>query len=85
MLPNTLNTSIAEIPTIEDQTYIRELLQLAVMDDLLGPAAGPNELIVDMGVRIAILLVSLLHVKQPSAALSFQWIQRMLMMMLVTK
>lgn len=40
MLPNTLNTSIAEIPTIEDQTYIRELLQLAVMDDLLGPAAG---------------------------------------------
>ncbi|SSK26028.1 superfamily II DNA and RNA helicase [Klebsiella pneumoniae] len=51
MLPNTLNTSIAEIPTIEDQTYIRELLQLAVMDDLLGPAAGPNELIVDMGVR----------------------------------
>ncbi|MFK9880975.1 helicase, partial [Klebsiella pneumoniae] len=51
MLPNSLNTSIAEIPTIEDQTYIRELLQLAVMDDLLGPAAGPNELIVDMGVR----------------------------------
>lgn len=51
MLPNALNTSIAEIPTIEDQTYIRELLQLAVMDDLLGPAAGPNELIVDMGVR----------------------------------
>lgn len=51
MLPDVLHTSIAEIPTIEDQTYIRELLQLAVMDDLLGPAAGPNELIVDMGVR----------------------------------
>lgn len=51
ILPNVLHTSIAEIPTIKDQTYIRELLQLAVMDDLLGPAAGPNELIVDMGVR----------------------------------
>lgn len=51
MLPDVLHTSIAEIPTIEDQTYIRELLQLAVMDDLLGPASGPNELIVDMGVR----------------------------------
>lgn len=51
MLPDVLHTSIAEIPTIKDQTYIRELLQLAVMDDLLGPAAGPNELIVDMGVR----------------------------------
>src|SRR5262249_16639764 len=31
--------------------YIRELLQLAVMDDLLGPADGPREQIVDMGVR----------------------------------
>jgi len=51
MLPNALNTNIAEIPKIGDQTYIRELLQLAVMDDLLGPAGGPNELIVDMGVR----------------------------------
>ncbi|MGS3140547.1 DISARM system helicase DrmA [Aeromonas sanarellii] len=51
MLPSVLHKSIAEIPRIEDQAYIRELLQLAVMDDLLGPAGGPNELIVDMGVR----------------------------------
>ena len=35
----------------EDATYIRELLQLAVMDDLLGPANGPHEQIVDMSVR----------------------------------
>ena len=50
-LPNALHTTIAEVPTVEDQTYIRELLQLAVMDDLLGPAGGPHECIVDMGVR----------------------------------
>jgi hypothetical protein len=41
----------AELPAISDQTYIRELLQLAVIDDLLGPAGGPHERIVDMGVR----------------------------------
>ena len=36
---------------IENQAYIRELLQLAVMDELLGPANGPIEQIVDMNVR----------------------------------
>ena len=46
-----LQKPIQEIPTIVDQAYIRELLQLSVMDDLLGPAGGPDELIVDMGVR----------------------------------
>lgn len=50
-LPKILNQTIAEISSIVDQTYIRELLQLAVMDDLLGPAGGPREQIVDMGVR----------------------------------
>lgn len=50
-LPKALHKTIAEVPTIEDQAYIRELLQLAVMDDLLGPASGPRERIVDMGVR----------------------------------
>lgn len=50
-LPKALYKTIAEVPTIEDQAYIRELLQLAVMDDLLGPAGGPRERIVDMGVR----------------------------------
>jgi hypothetical protein len=50
-LTKALNKTIAEVPTIEDQAYIRELLQLAVMDDLLGPAGGPCERIVDMGVR----------------------------------
>lgn len=46
-----LGKSLIEVPLIEDQTYIRELLQFAVMDDLLGPAGGPHEHIVDMGVR----------------------------------
>jgi hypothetical protein len=50
-LPKALHKTIAEVPTIEDQAYIRELLQLAVMDDLLGPAGGLHERIVDMGVR----------------------------------
>lgn len=50
-LPKALHKTIADVPTVEDQTYIRELLQLAVMDDLLGPAGGPHECIVDMGVR----------------------------------
>ena len=40
-----------DVPLIGDQAYIRELLQLAVMDDLLGPANGPHEQILDMGVR----------------------------------
>ncbi|MCW2189464.1 hypothetical protein AB7M45_002234 [Bradyrhizobium elkanii] len=35
----------------EDISYIRELLQFAVMDDLLGPANGPHERIIDMSVR----------------------------------
>lgn len=50
-LPKALHKTIAEVPIIKDQAYIRELLQLAVMDDLLGPAGGPRERIVDMGVR----------------------------------
>jgi len=39
-LPTALHKTIADVPTIEDQAYIRELLQLAVIDDLLGPAGG---------------------------------------------
>ncbi|SDO98686.1 Helicase conserved C-terminal domain-containing protein [Lutimaribacter pacificus] len=47
----TTGKAVADVPAIENQAYIRELLQLAVMDDLLGPANGPHEQIVDMGVR----------------------------------
>ena len=43
--------ALDNVPLIEDEAYIRELLQLAVMDDLLGPANGPHEQIVDMSVR----------------------------------
>ena len=35
----------------EERAYIRELLQLAVVDDLLGPADGPHEEITGMSVR----------------------------------
>ena len=34
-----------------EQAYVRKLLQLAVIDDLLGPAEGPLEEIVGMSVR----------------------------------
>jgi len=50
-LSKWLHTTIADIPPVSDQAYIRELLQLAVTDDLLGPAGGPHEQIIDMGVR----------------------------------
>ncbi len=36
---------------IENHAYVRELLQLAVMDDLLGPANGALEQIIDTNVR----------------------------------
>jgi hypothetical protein len=40
-----------DVPLIQDPAYMRELLELATRDDLLGPANGPDELIVDMSVR----------------------------------
>jgi len=39
------------IPPIEDHAYVRDLLQMAVVDDLLGPADGPFEEVVGMSVR----------------------------------
>jgi len=58
---SALHRAVADIPAIgsdprssryqHELAYIRDLLQLAVMDDLLGPAGGPHERIVDMGVR----------------------------------
>ena len=50
-LTKALHQTIDGVSVIEDRAYIRELLQLAVVDDLLGPAGGPHERIVDMGVR----------------------------------
>ncbi len=40
-----------DIPLIQDAAYVRELLELATRDDLLGPANGPEELVIDMSVR----------------------------------
>src|SRR5690554_702533 len=50
-LSKAFGHTVATVPHIEDRAYIRELLQLAVVDDLLGPAGGPYERIVDMSVR----------------------------------
>jgi hypothetical protein len=40
-----------DVSLIQDAAYVRELLELAVRDDLLGPANGPEELVIDMSVR----------------------------------
>ena len=50
-LPKLTGKIVDDVPLVGDQAYIRELLQLAVVDDLLGPANGPHEQIVDMSVR----------------------------------
>jgi hypothetical protein len=50
-LPKLFHKTIAEIPLLEDDVYVRDLFQYAVMDDLLGPANGPFEQILDMSVR----------------------------------
>lgn len=50
-LSTALHRTIEDVSAVEDRAYIRELLQLAVVDDLLGPAGGPHERIVDMSVR----------------------------------
>jgi hypothetical protein len=56
-LAKIAKVSLEDVPVIgtresaKEKAYIRELLQLAVMDDLLGPADGPHEQIVDMSVR----------------------------------
>ncbi|MBB6099407.1 hypothetical protein HNR42_002848 [Deinobacterium chartae] len=53
------------VPLIQDVVYVRELLELAVRDDLLGPAGGPHELIKDMSVRDR-YLVGKLAPRQPA-------------------
>jgi len=55
-LKSVADIDFSVLPIIEgkspqEQAYIRELLQMAVMDDLLGPAGGPQEEIVGMSVR----------------------------------
>ena len=50
-LPKLAGKTVDDVPLIDDQVYIRELLQLAAMDDLLGPANGLHEQVVDMSVR----------------------------------
>jgi hypothetical protein len=44
-------SSEADVQLIQDAAHVRELLELATRDDLLGPANGPEEFVVDMSVR----------------------------------
>lgn len=55
-LKKATSTSWASFPVIpgetpHEQAYIRELMQMAIKDDLLGPADGPLEEIIGMSVR----------------------------------
>lgn len=55
-LKKTSNLEFTDIPILtgdapKEQAYIRDLLQLAAIDDLLGPAGGPEEELVGMSVR----------------------------------
>ncbi|WP_312528696.1 hypothetical protein, partial [Paracoccus sp. (in: a-proteobacteria)] len=50
-LPSLGAASPDAVPLIQDVTYVRDLLEVSVRDDLLGPAEGPHELIKDMSVR----------------------------------
>ena len=68
-LPKLMGGTLDDVPLIADQAYIRELLQLAVMDDLLGPANGPHEQIVDMGVRDRYLVGKLAPRKDDSGGI----------------
>lgn len=56
VLQATLGISFDSFPafsgnTPHEQAYIRKLLQISTIDDLLGPACGPEEEIVGMSVR----------------------------------
>lgn len=66
-VPLLTGLSYEGLPIIEAQNYVRDLLQLAVTDDLLGPANGPYEQIVDMGVRDRYLVGKLAPRQQGSA------------------
>jgi len=61
-------TKTSEIQPIEDVEYVRELLQLSVSDDLLGPAGGLDELVVDTSVRDRYLLGKLAPRKPSQSA-----------------
>lgn len=55
-LKTTTGESWVDFPVISgdnphEQAYVRELMQAAMMDDLLGPAGGPVEEIIGMSVR----------------------------------
>lgn len=51
ILPQIGVSDLTAVPLIDDVVYTRDLLEVAVRDDLLGPAGGPHELIKDMSVR----------------------------------
>lgn len=65
VLPSLGAASPDAVPLIQDVTYVRDLLEVSVRDDLLGPAEGPHELIKDMSVRDR-YLVGKLAPRRPS-------------------
>ena len=62
-------------PTQHELAYLRDLMQLATVDDLLGPAGGPTEEIVGMGVRDR-YLVGKLAPREPELTASGEPVDR---------
>ncbi len=67
VLKTTVDVDFTKMPILKgdsvyEKAYLRELFQLAVMDDLLGPAGGPHEEIVGMSVRDRYLVGKLIPV-----------------------
>lgn len=65
-------SSSEDVPLIQDAAYVRELLELATRDDLLGPANGPEELVIDMSVRDRYLVGKLAPRKPGVAAMDVE-------------
>ena len=61
-----LADGLSGVQTIGDRVHVRELLSLATRDDLLGPANGPLEEIIDMSARERYLVGKLSPMKKAS-------------------
>jgi len=61
-----------DVPLIQDATYVRDLLELATRDDLLGPANGPEELVIEMSVRDRYLVGKLAPRKPADSAVDVE-------------
>ena len=65
IVSKTCSVNVEDLGLIQDHEYTRDLFQLAIIDDLLGPACGPHEDVVDMGVCARYLVGKLAPILRP--------------------